>query len=226
MSFKVKVYPAMLNIEGRLAVIIGGGAVACRKAMDLLEAGASVKVVSPYLAPELEKAASVQSSIEIIRREYTKGDLQGAWIVISATDDPLVNHEVFIEAEELKLFINAVDDPPNCSFIVPSVLRRGDLIAAVSTSGASPSIAAKIRRDIESIIPDDIESLLQAFKEARNVIKNDPVFSEFDFNMRGEILKKVSSDETLLEKLKESFKSENIREFLIECCGKAGYKTQ
>ena len=212
----MKVYPVMLNIEGRLAVIIGGGAVAFRKAIDLLEAGALVKIVSPEIFAELEQRASGDSRVEIVKREYRGGDLEGAWIVISATDNPEVNREVFSEAVERKLFVNAVDDPPNCSFIVPSVMRRGDLVAAVSTSGASPSVAARIRRDIEKIIPENIEAQLEAFREARNILKNDSGFSGFDFKKRGEIIKKIGSDEALVEKLTESFKSGNLRQFIIE----------
>lgn len=212
----MKYYPVMLNIEGRLAVVIGGGDVARRKCAELIEAGASVKVVSPDIVQEIDEMSRASRRVEVFRRSYSRGDLKGAAIAVSATDNPAVNREVFLEAQGLGIFINAVDDPPNCSFIVPSIIRRGDLVVAVSTSGASPSIAAKIRGSIESIIPDDIEITLAAFRRAREILKSEPVFAHLDFISRGRIIKKISGDDSLIGELSESYKSDTLVEFLAD----------
>lgn len=198
----MKLYPVMMNLENRLTLVIGGGSVAARKISDLLEAGAAVKVISPDFVPEVVEMSRMNSQrIELVQRKYIKGDLQGAVLVFSATDNRDVNAAVYAEAEELGILVNAVDDPPNCSFYVPSFVRRGDLIFSLSTSGASPAMAAKLRRMLEDVIPCEVDNMLKTLRRGREILKTDDSFSHMDTDCRGEILKKVVNDDELLEKL-------------------------
>jgi precorrin-2 dehydrogenase/sirohydrochlorin ferrochelatase len=198
----MKLYPVMVNIEGKPSVVIGGGEVAGRKVLDLLESGARVKVVSPVFNDRITRvAADFKESVELVQRKYINGDLDGAVMAFSATDDPAVNHEVFLEADSKNILINAVDDPPNCSFYVPSFIRKGDLLFALSTSGASPAMAARLRRELEEHIPENIDVLLERLKAAKDLLKNHHTFSGIASPERGVIMKKIVSDDTLLHKL-------------------------
>lgn len=197
----MKLYPVMVNMEGRLAVVVGGGGVAARKTADLLESGAKVKVVSPEINNEIVELVK-DNELEIVKREYEYGDLDGAALVFSATNDRSVNELVFMEAEGRNIFINAVDDPENCSFYVPSFTRKGDFLFALSTAGAAPAYAARIRRELEKQIPEEIDILLDKLRRAREILKNDNIFSDLESPERGEILKKVANSDELLDSLK------------------------
>ena len=211
----MKLYPIMVNMTGKPVVIVGGGEVAARKVSDLLEAGALVKVISPEFNDQIIKAAeSFRDKVVLLKREYRKNDLDGAFIVFSATNDPEVNAEVFAEAEQNGILINAVDDPPNCSFYVPSFVRRGDLLFSLSTGGASPAMAARLRREIEKHIPEGIELILEKLKSARALLKEEECFSCIDSSERGRILKKIVSDDILLKKMNSCSNDEMI-EFLL-----------
>lgn len=212
----MKLYPVMVNIEGKLAVVIGGGEVGGRKVMDLLESGARVKVVSPVFNDEIMTAADeFTGSVELVPRKYMNGDLDGAVMVFSATDDPAVNHEVFLEADSKNILINAVDDPPNCSFYVPSFVRKGDLLFALSTSGASPAMAARLRRELEQHIPEKIDLLLERLKTAKNLLKTHHTFSGIASPERGAIMKKIVSDDALLHKLSMCKDEEEVISILL-----------
>ncbi len=197
----MKLYPVMVNMEGRLAVVVGGGEVAARKVADLLDSGAKVKVISPEINNDIVKLKS-SGSLELLKREYEYGDLDGAALVFSATNDRSVNELVFMEAEGRNIFINAVDDPDNCSFYVPSFTRKGDFLFALSTAGASPAYAARIRRELEKQIPEEIDILLDKLRRAREILKNEEVFSGLESPERGEILKKLANSDELLDSLK------------------------
>jgi len=144
-------YPVFLNLRGRRAVVIGGGAVAEQKVRGLLAAGAHVTVVSPETTVGLSTLAA-ENGIELRRRPYRAGDLAGAWLAIAATDDRTVNASVWAEAERAGIPLNAVDDVEHCSFIAPAIHREGDITVAVSTSGKSPALAARLRRRIANMI--------------------------------------------------------------------------
>ena len=208
-------YPLLMNLEDKFIVVIGGGEVAFRKVQDLCQAGAVVLVISPWIHPELEKlAADPGSRVTLKKRKYKKGDLKGAMLVFSATNQPDVNRQVFREAEKRNIFINAVDDPPNCTFIVPSVERRGDLILALSTSGSSPAMAARLRREIASHIPQKIEVILPALREARDLLKTHKDFSSLESGQRGELLKEVVADDRALEELAAAYEEKRLVEYL------------
>jgi siroheme synthase-like protein len=163
-------YPIMLNLRGRRCAVIGGGLVAERKVSAFLECGASVCVISPELSPGLRELAD-KGEIEVISRSYTTGDLKGAILAVAATDDPDVNSSVFSEGQNLGVLVNVVDEPDKCSFIVPSMLRRGDLLIAVSTGGRSPALARKIREDLEEKYDAEYASLVVLISDVRTELK-------------------------------------------------------
>jgi precorrin-2 dehydrogenase/sirohydrochlorin ferrochelatase len=212
----MKLYPIMLNMSGQQAVIIGGGDVAARKLSDLILAGADVKIISPEFNDDLIKTSELfKDRITLIKREYEKNDLAGALLVFSATNDTDVNREIFNEAKEKNILINAVDDPPNCSFYIPSFIRKGDLIFSVSTSGASPAMAARLRREMEKHIPENIETILERLNKARTILKEDKIFSNMDSSQRGEILKKIAGSKELIESLISCKDDEEMIKFLL-----------
>jgi precorrin-2 dehydrogenase/sirohydrochlorin ferrochelatase len=129
-------------------VVVGGGTVAARKVVALREAGAEVLVIAPDLCDPLDMLVG-QQDVDLLARTYRRGDLEGAFLVIAATDDPTVNRDVWKEAEERGLLVNVVDDPDHCNFIAPSVVRRGPLTVAVSTSGRCPALSRHLRKRLE-----------------------------------------------------------------------------
>ena len=144
-------YPVFLDLHGRRAVVIGGGAVAEQKVHGLVGAGAHVTVVSTDVTPALGALAR-RNAIEHKRRPYRRGDLKGAWLAIAATDDRGTNGAVWAEAEQLGVPLNAVDDLEHCSFIAPAVHREGDITVAVSTAGKSPALAVRLRQHIARLV--------------------------------------------------------------------------
>jgi precorrin-2 dehydrogenase/sirohydrochlorin ferrochelatase len=205
----------MLNMTGKQAVIIGGGDVAARKLSDLIEAGADIKIISPEFHDEIIKTSKVfKDRVTLIKREYERNDLDGSLLVFSATNDTDVNREIFNEANEKNILINAADDPPNCSFYIPSFVRRGDLLFSVSTSGASPAMAARLRREMEKHIPEKIETILERLNQARILLKEDKNFTNLDSLQRGKILKEITSSDQLIASL-ISCKDEEMIDFLL-----------
>ena len=164
-------FPIFLNIENKLCIVVGGGKVAERKIKSLLRAKARVKVISPELTPKLKKWAE-EGKFVWEKRVYQIGDLEGAWLVIAATNDPEVQKEIYQEAEQKRVFCNVVDVPEFCSFIVPSVVRRGKLAIAISTSGASPAVARRLRETLEELIGEEYEIYIELMKNLRDQILN------------------------------------------------------
>lgn len=141
-------YPVYLNLQGRRCVIIGGGGVAEGKIARLLESGAEIRVISPDATRGIQRMADA-GAIRWEPRPYRPGDLAGAFIAIAATNNREVNRRIFDEAEARGVMLNAVDDPPNCSFIAPSIVQRGPVTVAISTGGASPALARKLRESLQ-----------------------------------------------------------------------------
>ena len=142
-------YPVYLNLRGRRCVIIGGGTVAEGKIARLLESGADICVVSPDATPGIRQFVA-DGAVRWEQRKYQRGDLEGAFIAIAATNVREVNRRIFEEAYERGVMLNAVDDPPNCSFIAPSIVQRGPVTLAISTGGVSPALARKLRESLQS----------------------------------------------------------------------------
>lgn len=149
----MRYYPAFLDLQGLGCLVVGGGQVGERKVKTLMDCGAVVHLVSPELTPFLEEAVR-QGRVRLLAPEFLPEHLEGIFLVIGATDDPEVNRRISAEARSRNLLCNIVDKPLECSFIVPSQIRRGDLVIAVSTGGRSPALAKKIRQDLENLFPD------------------------------------------------------------------------
>ncbi|CDM66154.1 precorrin-2 dehydrogenase/sirohydrochlorin ferrochelatase family protein [Pyrinomonas methylaliphatogenes] len=161
-------YPVFLNLRDRRCVVIGGNEIAEAKVRALLEAGARVTVIGKALTPRLEGLAA-EGKIEAIRRNYQRGDLEGAWLAICC-EERTINHAIWEEAEERHIFLNAVDDVPHCSFIAGAVHRQGDLIVAISTSGKAPALAVRLRDRIAAEVGPEYAAFLELAGEMREEI--------------------------------------------------------
>lgn len=162
-------YPVMLNLSGKTAVVVGGGAVASRKVKLLLECGAQVRLVAPELAPDLQ-ALWESGKMKAHLREYRPGDLQDCDLAFAATNRREVNRAVWEEARRLGKWVNVADSPELCDFTLPSAVRRGPLVLSVSTSGASPALAARLARELDQQYPEHLADYVRWLSEARQRI--------------------------------------------------------
>jgi precorrin-2 dehydrogenase/sirohydrochlorin ferrochelatase len=160
-------YPVFIDLQSRSTLVVGGGAVAERKVESLLGAGASVAVVSLDATPLLRKWADA-GRIALSLRPFEDSDLDGRVLVISATDDPEVQKQIHAAGARRNILVNTVDIPELCDFIVPAVVRRGDVLIAVSTSGKSPALAAALRAKIEAMLPGDVARAARVLGAARD----------------------------------------------------------
>ncbi len=149
MSVAVPLLPVFLKLTGRPVVLVGGGPVAASKLDALLDAGARVTVVAPKVTPEI-----AGRGVTVWCRPFEASDLDDAWLVVAAAP-PEVNRQVAAAAEARRLFVNAVDDPPNASIYLGSVVRRGGVTVAISTDGRAPALAGLIRQALEALLPED-----------------------------------------------------------------------
>jgi siroheme synthase-like protein len=200
-------YPILLNIQGRKCLVAGGGNVALRKVKTLLEHGANVEVVSPVFCPELNQLAA-DGAIRAIQRDYKSEDLQHAFIAIAATDDAKTNERLAAEARRQGVLTNVVDDPKNSGFIVPSYLKRGDVIIAVSTSGRSPALARKIRNELEKNFKAEYEQLAIIADEVRSKLKQQGITASSD------AWQQVLSLNSLIELLRQG-KNQEAEEIML-----------
>jgi precorrin-2 dehydrogenase/sirohydrochlorin ferrochelatase len=159
----VNYYPVFLNLNGKKAVVVGGGKVAGRKVASLIAAGADITVVSPSLTGGLRKAF-LGGRIRHIPRLYRKHDLKGAFLVVAATDSAETNRKISKDAPAL---VNVVDVPAECNFIAPSVVRRGQLLIAISTGGASPAFSRALRKELQSWYGPEFSDYLRFVKQIR-----------------------------------------------------------
>lgn len=167
-------YPIFLNLEGKRSVVIGGGPVAEGKITKLSESGSQITVISPEVTPAIRRAAR-QGSAQWLEREYQPGDLDGAFIAIAATNERSVNQQIFEEAEQRGVLLNVVDDPVRCSFIAPSIIERGPVTLAISTGGASPALARKLRESLTDSPELKWADLADVVVQARNHLKANKV---------------------------------------------------
>ncbi len=148
-------YPILLNLKNKKVLVIGGGRIAERKVLRLLMAGADIFLTSPSITDYLQELVDEKKLIHI-KRKFIKDDLKNIFLVIAATNDEKVNHLVFSEAEKNGILVNAADDPDCCSFYVPSIIDRGDLLVAISTHGKSPAFAKLLRKKLEKYLPEEL----------------------------------------------------------------------
>jgi len=141
-------YPVLLDLSGKKTVVLGGGRVGQRKIETLLEYGASVYVIARDMTPELQDLL-LKGEIKLLGHEFDESFVKDAFLIVIATNDRDLNKRVSAFAKESNILVNTVDQPEECSFIVPSIIKKGDLIVAVSTSGKSPALAKMIREELE-----------------------------------------------------------------------------
>lgn len=162
--------PLMMDVADRSCILIGGGRIAERKAIPLLDAGAKVKIISPELSDRL-LSMHQDGMLEWVRRSYREGDLTGAFLAYAVTDAREINDAVTKEANALGVPVNHAGDSGKGSFITPSVLRRGKLVLSVSASGSGPAAASRLCREINEAYGDDYEVYLDALALARTMVK-------------------------------------------------------
>lgn len=162
-------FPLLISIAGKKCVVIGGGKVALRKVVTLLEYGAAVVVVAPEITREI-KSLAARDRILLRQRKVKKNDLRGAALIFAGTNDREVNSRIACWAAELGIPVNVVDKPEFCSFIMPAILRRGTLQIAVSTEGEFPGLAQKVRDRIAEVIPASYEVFLKLLARYRRMI--------------------------------------------------------
>jgi precorrin-2 dehydrogenase / sirohydrochlorin ferrochelatase len=163
-------YIACLRLTGRRCVVIGGGDIGLEKVEGLLACDADVVLIAPEAHPELIQLA-LEGSIRWAAREYAAGDLDGALIAIAATDDTDLNIRVFEDAEARSMLVNVVDVPPLCNFILPAIVRTGPLAVAISTAGASPALAKRMKREIAEAFGEPYALLAILLNEVRGWAK-------------------------------------------------------
>ena len=206
-------YPIFLNIQGKKCVVMGGGEVAERKARALVEQGASVTVISARVSDGLTQLAE-QGIIELSLRDYQPGDLENALIAIAATDDPKVNMDVVREGQERGVLTNVVDAPEHSDFIVPSLLRRGDVSIAVSTGGKSPALARRIRTELEQSLAPEYASLALLVSQVRQELNRDGIYVD------GNAWQESLDLEPLLDMLKKGEFEQAKEKLLSDLLGK------
>ena len=163
-------YMACLKLTGRKCLVVGGGAVGLEKIEGLLACDGQVTLVSPSAIPELEDLAA-EGSIAWERRAYRAEDLDGAFMAVAATGDTDINVRVYEDAEQRAMLVNVVDVPPLCNFILPAVFRSGPLAVAISTAGASPALAKRIKRQIAEEYGEPYAKLAELLNEVRGWAK-------------------------------------------------------
>jgi siroheme synthase-like protein len=174
----VPFYIACLRVAGRRCLVVGGGAVGLEKVEGLLVCSAAVSLVCPEAQSELA-ALAAEGSIQWTRREYEPDDLQGAFLVIAASGDSEVNIAVHEDAEARAMLVNVVDVPPLCNFILPAIVRSGPLAIAISTAGASPALAKRMKREIAELFGEEYARLAVLLNDARGWAKATlPTFQE------------------------------------------------
>lgn len=208
-------FPVLLNVSGRLCVVVGGGEVAARKVGTLVERGAVVKVISPQATDEIKDLVA-KDVIEWEQRGYRQGDLEGAFLCVAASDDPEVNMEVRHECYVRRVLANVADAPEESDYQVPSFFEDGNLLIAVSTSGMSPAVARTLRRMIQSYLGDSFGEALEVINGFRDRVRDEigDAKSRVKFWEEGvtsEVLEKVREGDlaglkTMLEQALDKFK--------------------
>lgn len=160
------VFPVFLKLEGRRVLVVGAGPVAASKLRPLVDAGARVTVVAPRVLREIEEIAAVASRIEIVRRPFEPGDVDGVWYVVAAAP-PEVNRAVAQAAESKCLFVNAVDDLESASAYAGAIVQKAGVTIALSTDGEAPALAGLVREALEALLPEELDTWMACAQAAR-----------------------------------------------------------
>jgi precorrin-2 dehydrogenase/sirohydrochlorin ferrochelatase len=162
-----------LRLDGEPCLVVGGGPVGARKAASLIECGAVVTVVSPESCAQLDELP-----VSLLRRHYRPGEAAGYRLVVTATGIAAVDREVYLDAERAGVLVNAADDPASCSFLMPAVVRRGNVSIAVSTAGVSPWLAGWVRQRVGAAVGAEVADLATIVGEARTAVRSAGLSSE------------------------------------------------
>ena len=214
----MKYYPIHLDIKNRNCLIVGGGAVGTRKVNTLLECGAHVTVVGPDPTPHLAQLAS-EGSITLKKRAYRSDDLTGMFLVIGATNDETLNRQVSEDAERAQILCNIADRPEVCNFILPSIVRQGDLVITISTSGKSPALAKRLRQKLETQFGREYADFLVLMGAIRQKLLSQDHEPEAHKALFNQLI-----DSDLIEFM-QAGKTEEINSLLYKILGK-GYKIE
>ena len=160
------VFPVFLKLEGRRVLVVGAGPVAASKLRPLVDAGARVTVVAPRVLREIDEIAAVASRMEIVRRPFEPGDVDGVWYVVAAAP-PEVNRAVAQAAESKCLFVNAVDDLESASAYAGAIVQKAGVTIALSTDGEAPALAGLVREALEALLPEDLDTWMACAQSAR-----------------------------------------------------------
>jgi precorrin-2 dehydrogenase/sirohydrochlorin ferrochelatase len=211
----LKYYPVFLDIRDKKCFIVGGGEVAARKAERLLDCGAKVFIISPQLTSELA-ALKEKNLIYHIAAVYTGDLIDGAALVIGATDDEKTNAQISLDARSKGISVNIVDDPKRCDFILPSLVQRGDLAIAIGTGGKSPALARHLRKELEARYGKEYEIFLNILGNLRvKMVKNEGIGKDWFESLLAEgILDSIK--EKNVEKVKKTVHEITGKEVEVE----------
>jgi siroheme synthase-like protein len=201
-------YPANFLVAGRRCVVVGAGRIALRKIEGLLDAGAAVEVIAPE-AVDGVRALADAGSVRWLAREFAPSDLDDAWLAVTATSTPEVNRAVFEAGEARRVWVNAADDPANCSFSLMSVVRRGDIVVTIGTNGRSPALATFLKDHVATEMGPEYTTLLELLSTEREAIRSTGRSSE-DADWRRAL------DSGILELIRAGREAE-ARELLRSC---------
>ena len=212
----MRYYPVYLDIKDRDCLVIGGGSVGTRKILTLLSCGANVTVVSTAATEKLHQLSN-NGVIKLKERPFQTTDLDDRFLVIGATDNQKLNFNIHAEAERRGLLCNIADRPKVCNFILPSIVNRGDLIIAISTSGKSPAFAKKLRKHLEKEFGDEYAELLKLMGAIRKKLLSQDHEPEAHKHLFEQLIER-----NLVQMLKEG-DTESINSLLLEVLGE-GYE--
>ena len=202
--------PIFLDLKGRKVLVIGGGKIAAEKLRKVVLCCDNTVVITKEVKDEYIEELVKSGKIKLEIREFSESDLEGVFIVISATDNGELNQRVYDLCSSRNIPVNSVDQKDKCSFIFSAEIRRGDLTIAVSTGGASPGLAARIRNQIEDLIADDAEIYIEEAKKAREEIKS----KEWESRKKSKILKEIAREIDIFKNGKDEELKGKIREIL------------
>ncbi|MBW2567902.1 MAG: bifunctional precorrin-2 dehydrogenase/sirohydrochlorin ferrochelatase [Deltaproteobacteria bacterium] len=212
----MRYYPINLDVLNRKCLIVGGGSVGTRKVLTLLDCGAKVTLVSPDASEKLLELVD-NGLIAWEKRSYLTSDLDGTFLVIGATDDEELNHQISADAEKLNMLCNIADRPEVCNFILPAIVNRGDLMISISTSGKSPAFAKTLRKELERQFGVEYAEFLRLMGAIRKKLLSEKHEPEAHKHLFEQIIKS-----NLVGMIKNN-KKEDINSLLFEILGK-GYK--
>ena len=183
-------FPFYCDIEKKKWLLVGGGRVAAGKFSRLIAFTEKITVIAPEISDEIKKDAA--SDARLLERDFMAADLDDADIVVAATDDKALNAQIASLCRERKIPVNAVDDPENCDFIFPAIIKKGRLTVSVSTNGASPIYAAMLKKQINDSLPEYIDIILEKMAALRKIVPER--FPSLSQHERGMIYKKALSE--------------------------------